>query len=62
MHPAVFVFVGGLLAALAVGLGAIGDRLIVMVFSVYDEDEKPLPKILIFDSENNITQVNDGAE
>lgn len=41
----------------AARLGAVGDRLIVMVFGIYDEGETPSPKVLILDENNEIVKV-----
>jgi aspartate 1-decarboxylase len=44
----------------AARLGAVGDRLIVMVFGVYDEQEEVTPKVIVFDADNNIKRTIGG--
>ena len=45
----------------AARLGAIGDKLIVMVFGFYEDGETPSPDVLIFDEDNNIVKtIKDG--
>ena len=41
----------------AARLGAVGDKLIVMIFGIYDEGDAPSPKVLIFDENNNIVEI-----
>ena len=41
----------------AARLGALGDKLIVMIFGIYDEGETVSPKVLIFDENNEIVKV-----
>ena len=41
----------------AARLGSVGDRLIVMTFVSLDQYEKPSPRVLVFDEENNVTRV-----
>lgn len=44
----------------AAKLGKIGDRIIVMVFGIYDSGETATPRILIFDDDNEIVETNEG--
>ena len=44
----------------AARLGTIGDRLIVMLFGIYEDGETPSPKVLIFDDNNEIVETNKG--
>ncbi len=44
----------------AARLGTIGDRLIVMVFGIYEDGEASSPKVLIFDDNNEIVETNKG--
>jgi aspartate 1-decarboxylase len=40
----------------AARLCAVGDRLVVMTFGLVDEHEEYHPKVLVLDSENNVTE------
>jgi aspartate 1-decarboxylase len=44
----------------AARLGAIGDRLIVMIFGIYGDGESPSPKVLVFNEKNDIIRVIEG--
>lgn len=46
----------------AARLGTVGDRLIVMVFGIYDSDETANPKMLIFDDDNNLVETIEGEQ
>ncbi len=43
----------------AARLGSVGDRIIVMVFGIFSEDERPAPKLLLFDENNNIVKITE---
>jgi len=37
-----------------------GDKVIIMVFAMYEEGEYKGPKVLIMDEENNVTEIREG--
>ncbi len=49
----------------AARLGEVGDKLIVMIFGIFKTDEIEYnlsPKVLMFDADNNITEIIGGDE
>jgi aspartate 1-decarboxylase len=45
----------------AARLGSVGDRLIVMVFGIFADGERPSPKVLLFDENNEIVKITEGS-